>query len=386
MKIAYVTYTRKDVSGIVAKVERQATAARAAGVDNLDTFVLHPSKAASPGNVRFVQIRPRPLRASWDHATGRFATVERSLDLSRYDYVVLRYPTADPSGLGFVRRHRVISEHHTDEIAELAIMSRTPMPPVKRAFAAWSWLCERTLGHHILERCHGMIAVTDEIARVERARLARPIPQVTISNGIDVGSITRTGFKAFDGKTLDLALLASSSIPWHGFDRVARSLAAYRGPVEPRLHVIGNVYPTEREALTRLYAGCVFHGERRGAELDALMAEMNLAVSTMALFRKKMEEACSLKTREYVARGIPFILAYRDPDLSSATAARFCRVFANDDSLFDLEPVIALAEEATRRRAELPELMRAYALDHLDWRAKMPRYQKFVEQVAARAP
>lgn len=381
-RVAYVSYTNKDVAGIVAKVERQAAAARAVGLDDLDVYLLHPQQGAVSGHVKLIQIQPRPLRKAWDHATGRFSTIERSVDLSRYDYVLLRYPTADPSGLGFVRRHRVITEHHSNELAELAVNAVTPATRIKQAFAAWSWVCEKTLGHRILSECRGLIGVTEEIAQLELARVSRDLPATTISNGIEVASIRQTGFKKFDGKTLDLALVASGSMSWHGIDRVARSLAAYRGPVTLRLHVVGHIYEAEQHLLRGIHAECVFHGVRRGAELDAVMAEMNLAVSTMALFRKHMQQACSLKTREYVARGIPFILAYDDSDLDRD--APFAQQFANDDSVFDAEEVIALAERATRDHADLPGRMRAYAEARLDWRAKMPRYMRFIEQVAAR--
>ncbi len=382
LRVAYVSYQNKDVAGIVAAVERKAAAARAAGIDSLDTYLLLPPIDVTPQHVRLVPIRPRPLRKAWDHATGRFATIERHVDLSRYDYVILRYPTADPSGLGFVRRHRVITEHHSNELSELAVNTFTTPTRVKQAFAAWSWLCEQTLGARILGHCHGLIGVTEEITQLELARLDRPAPATTISNGIDVGSIRRTGFKKFDGRSLDLVLVASGSMSWHGIDRVARSLAAYRGAVTIRLHVVGHIHDGEQQMLRGLYGGCVFHGVKRGPDLDAVMTEMNLAVSTMALFRKKMEQACSLKTREYVARGIPFVLAYDDIDLRDAHG--FHRRFPNDDSAIDVDDVIRFAEETSRHHAELPDTMRAYADRHLDWRIKMPRYMQFVEQVAAR--
>jgi hypothetical protein len=49
-----------------------------------------------------------------------------------------------------------------------------------------------------------------------------------------------------------------------------------------------------------------------------LLAHADVAIGTLALYRKDMGEASSLKVREYLARGIPTIVGYADTDFPEA--------------------------------------------------------------------
>ena len=51
--------------------------------------------------------------------------------------------------------------------------------------------------------------------------------------------------------------------------------------------------------------------------LGELYKKMDIAIGTLALHRKKMEEASPLKVREYVAYGLPVIIGYIDIDLNN---------------------------------------------------------------------
>jgi hypothetical protein len=109
------------------------------------------------------------------------------------------------------------------------------------------------------------------------------------------------------------------------------------------------------------------------------MGKMNLAISTMALHRKRMTEACSLKTREYTARGIPFVLAYEDPDLAMVEEERkFFLSFPNDDSPFSFDRIIDFARSITESGESISAYMREYAFQHMDWGSKMRAYVEFV--------
>jgi hypothetical protein len=50
----------------------------------------------------------------------------------------------------------------------------------------------------------------------------------------------------------------------------------------------------------------------------ALLAEVDVGIAPLALHRKHMDEACPLKTREYLALGLPVVAGYRDPDVRNA--------------------------------------------------------------------
>ena len=105
----------------------------------------------------------------------------------------------------------------------------------------------------------------------------------------------------------------------------------------------------------------------------------------MSLFRKNLNEACSLKTREYTARGIPFVLAYQDTDLQHVDKKyRFYLPMANNDSMIEMDKIINFAKHMSTfgNGESISDYMRAYALRHMDWSVKVRKYLEFVEKIS----
>ena len=107
------------------------------------------------------------------------------------------------------------------------------------------------------------------------------------------------------------------------------------------------------------------------------MERAHLAVSTLALHRKQMRQACALKTREYVARGLPFVIGHEDPDLGRPEAAPFHFAVPADDSPVEAEAILGFASRLASSGNEVAVEMRRYAADVLDWRPKLARYLDF---------
>lgn len=57
-----------------------------------------------------------------------------------------------------------------------------------------------------------------------------------------------------------------------------------------------------------------FHGVLPRSSYQTLMSRADVAIGTLGMHRKDMEEASPLKVREYLAYGIPTIIGYRDTD------------------------------------------------------------------------
>lgn len=58
----------------------------------------------------------------------------------------------------------------------------------------------------------------------------------------------------------------------------------------------------------------LFHGRLDRRDYEPLMYQADVAIGTMALYRKGMNEASPLKVREYLAYGLPVIIGYQDTD------------------------------------------------------------------------
>jgi hypothetical protein len=63
------------------------------------------------------------------------------------------------------------------------------------------------------------------------------------------------------------------------------------------------------------------------------MADCDLAISTLALHRKGMKEACPLKTRECLAYGLPMVLPYVDTDLKDLDADSLLKIPNKEDNI-----------------------------------------------------
>lgn len=197
-------------------------------------------------------------------------------------------------------------------------------------------------------------------------------PAMNIVNGVDV---ERFALHAPNPGSLEIRLLAVASMAgWHGYDRILRAMAEYRGPARVCLHLAGGdgdgSLARWKELAQALGLGdrAVFHGPLYGAELDSLVASCDVGVGSLGMFRFGLTNGMPLKLREYMARGLPFLYAVEDPAIPRDS--RFCLKVFNDESPIDLEQVVAFALQA-KADGEAPGLMREHARRHMSWQGVM---------------
>jgi hypothetical protein len=379
MTIAHVNWIPDPDAwpGLVVKLGEQGRAARAEGLD-LEVVVLNRERAGEHQGVSYRRIRhcdPGPP-PRWQEALWRGRLILRSLDLAAYRAVVLRYPGAADLSLGeLVARlgRRLVTEHHTDEPSELRMLARA------RGLPGWLKLAaEEAWAPQLLGGIAGLVAVTDEIRRVELGR-GCSAPSLVIANGVEVDGLAATGCQPFDGRTLRLAFSCASFWPWQGLDRLLAGLGAYRGGLAIELHLLGEVTAAaDRQAIARFATHpsvrVVAHGVLARARCDEVLAQANLGISTLALQRKGMRQACPLKSREYAARGLPFVFAHEDDDVQPGFpgAARI----ADGEEPVDIAGLAAIAERLAR--PAVSAALRDAARGQLDWRPKLRRLAGFV--------
>jgi hypothetical protein len=378
MRIAYVNFilTRRLV-GVEKKVSEQA----GCSPKDFDFFLINRFYKGKNGRVNLVKFDSGGNY--YDYLFRKFYLIERSIDLSQYDLVILRYPFADRTYRQFVQKYNVISEHHSDEIHELKsnIIGNSQVQLKLASFVRL--VLEYKYGRKYRANCKGIISVTDEIRRKETAGIKVQIPFRTIPNGVDVRRIAQTGFRELNGKAIEIIFVSSSLRPWHGLERVIISLKQYEGPYSFKLHIVGNIRPAD----LRISGGAntVFHKVKEGSELDEVFFRANVAISSMALYLNDMREAATLKTREYTARGIPFILAYDDVDLSDVDEdKKFFLKLPNRRDAIEIEDVIEFLKDIKKkfpRPSELSDYMRRYAFEYMDWRPKMRKYLEFCKEI-----
>lgn len=352
--------------GITRRLAEQSRAARAAGLD-LHFAVLTCEPCAIAG-VDCVVMDPR------ERFSRCQAILRRGL-LDGFEATILRYPTSlDLSITPLLDRHgrRMVSEHHTDEVAELSLVG-TPLGGRLRSFI------ESRRKPAFLSRLAGIIAVTEELRVLEQAS-APDLPSIVIGNGIDTSTQDAHGPSSFDDGRLRLVWACSEFAPWQGLDRLLTALLARRSGPVVELALAGRLTPEQNERVER--AGSTLlkihrHGLVDQASLDKLLRSAHLVVGTLALHRKHMREACPLKVREAVARGLPVITSCLDPDLPASLPGIMHlpggEVPLNGDLL--VEQSLAIA-----RNPAIPAALRDHAVAVMDWRPKLRHMATFVQK------
>lgn len=199
------------------------------------------------------------------------------------------------------------------------------------------------------------------------------IPTIRTDNGVDVASLTLLP-RPPAGDGLRLFGLANLSF-WHGYDRVIAGLADYRargGQRDIQFDIVGTGAELQRLQDQSRQAGLEdvvhFWGPRRGRELDDIVARAHVGISSIGMHRLDVDTS-NLKSREFCARGLPFLIGYEDRDFGPGLPFVF-RVPA-DDSAVDVAELAAGYDRLCQSHPDYPRVMRDYAEKGLTWQAKM---------------
>lgn len=229
--------------------------------------------------------------------------------------------------------------------------------------------------------------VVDRILTFSREGEILGIRTIQTDNGVDLARFTLLPKKVPDGK-LRLLGLANLSF-WHGYDRVIDGIAAYYaggGKVDIQFDVVGvgSELPRLKALAERhdLVERVHFHGLRRGAELEAIMARADIGISSIGMHRLEVDTS-NLKSREFCARGLPFVIGYDDRDFPPGTA--FAHQVPADDSAVKMDALLAFHHGLHSVDPDYRVAMREFAERRLGWTVKMdPALAEIRELLGAR--
>ena len=379
MKIAHLNLLHYLYVGIENKLLEQANAAKKSGLD-IDYIILNDEKEYQVDNVIYKKfVYPKSsLRKKIMRRFFKFSIINETIDLSSYDAIVIRYPrpiSYDWKKFTNKYPNKIITEHHAIALPETIY---------KITFSnILNFIQEYINSKKLKNKAIGLIGVTDEISREESKRNFS-LPRKTISNGIDVSKVNFTKFIPFDGESLTMTIVASEFAAWHGLDKLLNSLIVNNADIKITLNLVGeyitnndkttieNINTTKKNITVKIL------GSKRGEELDEVFSNSTLAIGSVAIYRQKLEEACALKIREYLARGIPFIYSAKDPDISENSSFSF--ELPNDDSPIDFNQIIKFVEQVSAQK-NISEEMREYAFETVDWTIKVKEMYKFVKKI-----
>lgn len=288
MKIGYVAWVpASGETGVLKKILFQMRAWRDMGHD-VSLFVLGQAKEPWQGATDVpIRLHPTGGTLSWFVQAERLVT-----DVLRWDpdIVYHRFNVHFPALDRLLAVRPTVIELNTLDVDEY----RRKMSKLRFAYHLL------TRGR-ILRGARGIVAVTHEIA-ASVERFGRPM--LVLGNGVDFRTIQPVPATTATKPRL-LFIATRLDEPWHGYDKLMRLAAAFP---EWQLDVIGAGPSPDTPT------NVAMHGFLRQTEYQSILASADVGIGPLALHRKHMDEACPLKTREYLAAGLAVIAAHRDPD------------------------------------------------------------------------
>lgn len=198
------------------------------------------------------------------------------------------------------------------------------------------------------------------------------VKAVRIENGIDPDLMpVRTPVNDKDA----IHILALSSMNyWHGYDRLIRSLAQYKGNEKVFIHLVGSNDGgclAEWKKLVEqfnLQDLALFHGPKYGKELDRMFDLCDIGVNSIGKYRKGSNDTSELKTREYASRGLPFICSVHDVILDNLDEDLWYKI-SNDDTIPDMEGIVQFAL-SIKKDVTAKDRLHDYAVKTMTWKAQ----------------
>lgn len=187
---------------------------------------------------------------------------------------------------------------------------------------------------------------------------------IHIENGIDINAITKSKVKN-KGEKIIMMIVANIEY-WHGIDRVIEGIHLYDNKDKIEFRIVGD--GLEKSSLEQLVSDynlestVKFLGIKTGNELDLLFDECDIAIGSIGMSRKKIQGS-TLKTREYMARGVPFVVSTLESIGDDIT--KYLYVVEDDDSVIDIKSVMEFVNKIDR--IEASRHLRQYSEVHCSW-------------------
>lgn len=138
------------------------------------------------------------------------------------------------------------------------------------------------------------------------------IPTIVTGNGVDVDEIRE---RKIDDHGDEIHLIAVAVMrPWHAYDRLIKGINDYYvqgGKRKIVYHVVGDgsILSDYRKLVDDygLSEQVIFYGSKTKEEIDEIYDKADVAVESLGWHRSKVSVGTSIKTREYVSKGMPII-------------------------------------------------------------------------------
>lgn len=219
------------------------------------------------------------------------------------DCFVLRYIPSDPLQYLFIKNSKkpVCLIHHTKELTEMNT-NKTIKNFVKK-------IIENSFGRLSIRASHITCGVTKEIANYELNRAGIAHKKILVKpNAIYLSDEVKLR-DARQGDVPIFLFVASRFSRWHGLDLLID--AVIKTDKNLKVHLVGDILPEDSARLLKTNK-FETHGRLTPSEIKTLSEECWVGIGSLALFRKDLKDASTLKVRNYLSLGLPVYSGYSE--------------------------------------------------------------------------
>ena len=176
--------------------------------------------------------------------------------------------------------------------------------------------------------------------------------------------------------------MSSTANDWHGVDRLIKGLISYKGATKVKVHLIGNFTSTVKSLIkvNKLDEDVVFYPKTFGEDLNNLLFKMHIGIGSLGMHRIPLKQGSVLKVKEYMAMGMPFIIAHDEIDLiDKEDISKYYLQFPADDSAIDIQRIVDFADIIFKEE-NYRENIRNLAFKYVDMSVKMKQLFEVIDK------
>jgi glycosyltransferase involved in cell wall biosynthesis len=315
MRIAYVSlhWPRTRDSGVGKKIQSQLAAWNARGYEArlfMHTSLYKPQSDLIEGDYFFYKTSGK-LKTE----INRIAAMKQMIEAIRRfhpDVIYLRYSIYVYPAHRLMDIAPVVEEINTNDLTQHEGLG-----------GIYSFYNRLTRGI-FLRRVRGLVTVSRELAASSAFAPYRK-PTRVIANGCRLDDFPQ--LPAPTHKIPHLVFLGNPGYPWHGIDKLID--LACRLP-DIHIDIVGY---DKLPGVEPLPDDLTLHGYLSTQEYQQVLANADIAISSLALHRVQLNEASPLKSRECLAFGLPLVVAYADTDLDGTDCDFLLKIPNKEDNI-----------------------------------------------------
>ncbi|MCB2295318.1 glycosyltransferase [Clostridium algoriphilum] len=292
-----------------------------------------------------------------------FIKLSKNIDFKKYDYIYIRYIIANLGMLSFLKKAK-------DNGVKIIIEIPT-YPYLEELDDSLKMKTFKFLDNKVTNRLYKYVY---RIACTNKDDKIFNIDTIQIDNGVDLDNVSIKDVNSGENENSINIIGVASIDRWHGYDRFIKSMNNYKNnsKLAVKFFIVGGGNLKVIDYLKNLVKdykledNVIFTGAKDGEDLENLYNNMDIAVSSLALFRAGGGHN-PIKTKEYIAKGLPVITGYDDTLVPSDLD--FIYKVNEDESIFDLNDIFTWYKEGNFD----VKVIRDFAEKNVSWNQQMKK-------------